>query len=406
MDLQRRMRIAFLTTEFVTEDPTSGGLSHYLARVARGCIAFGHTPVIFVQSHVSEKIEYDGITVFRLRPEPGFFVKAVDRLTLRKFSGVLRVFAFAKKCRSVLLDEHRKLSFDMVQAASYNATALCMKGEIPLVVRLSSIEIIWRKAYRKRLTLAQRIFEIQETTALHKADGVYAPSRALAEAARETAGAPVFVVEPPYCVEQIEEDRAAADQLKDREYLLFYGSIGRLKGCEVIAGILPELFTKYPGMHFVFCGRVERYSNHSMMDHVFERAGMFKKNIVYFNGLPHSQLYPVIRSARAVVLPSLVDNLPNTCLESMGAGAIVIGTKGASFEQLIEDRVSGFLAMPGDPVSLLACIEHALSLDAQGVAAMAAKAKERIGRMSPDKTIPELIRYYGNIIDNRSRKRP
>ncbi len=65
--------------------------------------------------------------------------------------------------------------------------------------------------------------------------------------------------------------------------------------------------------------------------------------LVLIDNLPHRQLYPIIAAARLVVLPSLVDNLPNACLEAMGLGTAVIGTTGASFEELITDGVNGFL---------------------------------------------------------------
>ena len=44
--------------------------------------------------------------------------------------------------------------------------------------------------------------------------------------------------------------------------------------------------------------------------------------------LPHRQLYPVIAGARLVVLPSLIENLPNAGLEAMALGRAVIGTAG------------------------------------------------------------------------------
>src|ERR1051326_7456438 len=49
------------------------------------------------------------------------------------------------------------------------------------------------------------------------------------------------------------------------------------------------------------------------------------------------------RASASVVLPSLIDNLPNSCLEAMGLGRVVIGTKGTSFEELITDEANGFL---------------------------------------------------------------
>lgn len=400
------MHIAFLTNEFVTEDNTSGGLSNYLVKVAHGLILLGHRPVVFVRSHVNGEAVYNGIKVHRIRPEPGLLIKAVDILTMKQFSGPLRVIAFSKACRNTLLREHKKEPFDIVQAASYDAVALCRTDKIPVVVRLSSIESLWRKAYEKPLTPAQRMYEYQEMRAIKKADGVFAPSFVIAENARKLLDLSVAVIESPFVADSIVPDPSAVEKCRDKDFLLFFGSIGRLKGCGVIAEILPELFRKYPGMVFVFAGRMENYSGRPMIDYIYERAGSFKKNIVYLGPLPHSGLYPVIQNARAVVLPSLIDNLPNTCLESMSLGKIVIGTKGTSFEQLIEDRISGFLASPGDPGSLLESIELALGLSPAARKDMVARAQGRIRALAVEKTIPALIGYYGKVIDERGKRSP
>lgn len=400
------MRIAFLTNEFVTEDNTSGGLSNYLVRVAHGLISLGHRPAVFVRSHVNEETSYDGIRVFRIRPEPGILIKAVDILSMKRFSGPLRVIAFSRACRETLLREHAREPFDIVQAASYDATALCRTDAIPVVVRLSSIEALWRQAYEKPLTLAQRVYEYQEKKAMQQADGVFAPSVVIAENARKMFGIPARVIEPPFVAEKIVSDASAANGCRDKDFLLFFGSLGRLKGCGVIAEMLPELFRKHPGIHFMFAGRMENYRGRPMIEYLYERAGRYKTNVVYLGALSHAALYPILQRARAVVLPSLIDNLPNTCLESMDLGKVVIGTKGTSFEQLIEDRVSGFLALPGDPVSLLACIDSALGLPPAEQVDMATRAQGRIRELAIDKTIPALIRYYGQVIDERGRMSP
>ena len=58
------------------------------------------------------------------------------------------------------------------------------------------------------------------------------------------------------------------------------------------------------------------------------------------------------RYGSVVVLPSLIDNFPNACLEAMGLGKVVIGTVGTSFDELISEGTTGFLVSPNNPEAL------------------------------------------------------
>ena len=64
--------------------------------------------------------------------------------------------------------------------------------------------------------------------------------------------------------------------------------------------------------------------------------------------LTKPELYAALRRADAAVLPSLVDNLPNTVIESLMMGIPVIGTNGASIDELVQQDVTGELVAPGD----------------------------------------------------------
>jgi len=69
--------------------------------------------------------------------------------------------------------------------------------------------------------------------------------------------------------------------------------------------------------------------------------------------LPHAQLYPIIERAHLVVLPpSLMDNLPNACLEAMTLGKPVVVRAAPADEIMITDGENGFLVSPNEPEQL------------------------------------------------------
>jgi len=79
-----------------------------------------------------------------------------------------------------------------------------------------------------------------------------------------------------------------------------------------------------------------------------DNLGQHQSKLQVLYPLPKPELYAVLQRADATVLPSLVDNLPNTAIESLMLGVPVIGTRGASIDELVEEGVTGDLVAPGD----------------------------------------------------------
>lgn len=136
-----------------------------------------------------------------------------------------------------------------------------------------------------------------------------------------------------------------------------------------------------------------------MIAYIRQQLSEQKKQIMYFGKLPHEQLYPIIKYAWAVVLPSLVDNLPNAMLESMALGTIVIGTYGTSFEELITHNSSGFLAQPGDSDELCHVMEYVQHLTEEQRKAICHRAQEHIKLLSVENTCTKLENYYQQQIE-------
>jgi glycosyltransferase involved in cell wall biosynthesis len=394
------LRIAFLTTEFISEPYFAGGLANYLVRTALSLLQFDCIPVIFVKSDRDEQVTFRGITVFRVRPIAPWWIKIADILSFKKLSWPLTMVSASRALWQRVEDEHAKIPFDIVQASSYNFTNLYTGKHIPSVVRLSSFEPLWRKAYKKPITVAQFLFERLEKRAIKKAVAVYGPSSAIAEHVSKRLNLPVSVIEPPFEVDAHAYDNTLyAERLQDKKYLLFYGAIGLLKGCRVIADILTPLLSAHKDLYFVFIGRTEKIGKESFNDYIKYNSPTVLNRILVLPPVTHEQLFPVIKNAQAVVLPSVIDNLPNTCIESMALGQIVVGTRGASFEQLITDGISGFLSEPDNAESLLDAIQKTIRLPDGQRNEMAQNARNRIKEMAPEKAARKLLDLYLKVID-------
>ena len=139
------------------------------------------------------------------------------------------------------------------------------------------------------------------------------------------------------------------------------------------------------------------------MQYVWEMAGPCRGRVLYLGKMRHGQLLPVVRKALAILLPSRLDNLPSTCIEAMAEGKTVIGTRGTSFEQLIEDGENGLLCGIDDPVGLRAAIDRVLT--EPGLAAtLGGRAQVRIAELSGLGPLLALVDFYQGAVRQEIRR--
>jgi glycosyltransferase involved in cell wall biosynthesis len=244
---------------------------------------------------------------------------------------------------------------------------------------------------------------VVERWALKRADGIFGPSYNIAQYVEKDIKRKVDVIESPYIHESLKMDTTLYTQiLNEKKYLLFMGRLSIAKGILSIAEILKDLLNMFPYLHFVFIGKEQmKYQGKAIMDFIRDKAGENRDRVIYPGRVQHSQLYPIIRNSQAVVLPSLIDNFPNVCLEAMALKQIVIGTSGTSFEQLIKDKYSGFLCEPNNPKSLIKVISEVLDLPVEKRREIGENAFKRVSELTPGKVVTKLVRYYDKIVSER-----
>lgn len=392
------MRIAFVTPEYVTESNFDGGLANYLHRVSLALVQLGHHPIIVVSSDRDEVINDNEIEINRVRVDCNHFLfRLAKKLYHNKMNSSLRWLHQSWCLNKAIKRIHKKEVIDIIQYASYTATGYFRVKKIPSVVRLSSYQPLWREAYGNLNPSQDELkMEALERESFRRVDGVFGPSHIIAKEVESMLGKEITIIETPFLLDTHDFDEKIYNQsLAGKKYLLFFGSLGLLKGVGDIAEIIYELLEKCRDLYFVFVGK-----NFGIIDTVKKNASEHQSRVLYFNKINHGELYPVIKNAYAVVLPSRIDNFPNSCLEAMAFKRVVIGTKNTSFEQLIVDGESGFLCEKKNPVDLLRIIEKVLALENVEMVRVGEKAWERIERLKPEIVVNELVNYYTRVITN------
>jgi glycogen synthase len=351
------MRVALLTAEYPIKGPDQVvyGIGVYVRRMARALYESGHYPEVFAPTNeISDTVDDKGIKVHRVNWKK-------NRLRLRLLSAVSRRILRARGWREpsewilqanglafALEKRHKVQPFHLIQSTDFLATGLWVQRRSGRVhaVRCSTAADLCNQAEHTR-GMHESIREVLERWAMRRADVVYAPSYFVANHFRNVHNIKVEVVRPPAYLE-IEPAAEAPFPLPGR-FLFHFGSLCNIKGSDLLARALLIAWEQAPDITMLWSG-------------ICERPGQIKEwrllwgkyaDQVHFTGeVPKPQLYAVLAQADAAVLPSQVDNLPNTVIESLLFGVPVIGSRHASIDELVEEGRTGYLVPLGDAATL------------------------------------------------------
>jgi len=395
-----KLRIAFATPEYVTEDHFDGGLANYLNRTAKLLSGRGHdVHVVTLSSQDESEFNHEGVMVHRVMLKPSW--QMFNRLTRYSLTTTLHWLNFSAQAFRKLKQLHREQPFHLMQYPNYSYCGLL---SIPFlrtthVVRASSDQAALHEAAGIKRNFDIAVTEQLELLQYKMTRNVFAPSVAIQRVlAEKLSKSEAQLIRTPFYIESSEWDTAVYDQfLKGKQYALYFGRFQLHKGIQTLAQALPRFLEQCPDAYVALVGRdMETSVASSMAGFARAQCGNAAERLIVIENLPHSQLYPVIEGARLIVLPSLIDNLPNTGLEAMGLGKVVIGTYDTAFDELITDGVNGFLVPPNNPSALAEKLISAWTYP--DLLAMSAAAKQRMQEFAPEKTVASLLDYYAQVL--------
>lgn len=411
------MHVVYVTTELCALGRASaGGLGSFVANMARIMRAKGNSVEIIYISTKEETIPFDEDIVFHNvyidKSEWDEYNYLANEICDNKDKSdeLRKIWVDVRKAQLVKdrLDElDSKEKIDIVHFSNLGGYSLFMDNTIPYVVRLSGFPNICE--YGAELITPTLEFDanpirkkdLLEMRALERAPVVISPSELCAGIAKKYLNKDVIVLESPFASCKESDDSVYNAHLIDKDYVLFFGSLNRNKGIHIISNIAEEYLKKHENSVLVLAGKDRIIKSEegdiSGIKYVYKKAGDYSDRVIYLGELSREQLSPIIKNSKGVMLPSRIDNLPNTCIEAMSLGAVVVGTDGASFEQMIVDGENGFLCERDNKESLLCALEKILSLSDETRLEISNNAQKTIDRMSPECVYENYLEVYSKV---------
>ncbi len=388
------MRICLVSREYPPETLT-GGIGAYTHKTAAALVRLGHETHVVTSAPLpaAEYIE-NGVVVHRMCELAGQSLMPDSLAHARAVAGAIARIPGR---------------LDIVQACEWAGEAFwyasALRRRAPLVTRLATPHFVVERlnaAAPPRLLRRGLVTRTIERVQAHRSDGIISPTRALAKIVCDGwhfAPERVTVVPTGASLGQgaISPEASLPEALRGSDYLLYFGRLERRKGVHVLGAALPAVLAAHPTLSAVFVGEDLSFGGQPMAEVIRGLAAPYADRLIFLPRMSQSALFPIIRAARLVVLPSLWENLANTCLEAMQLGRPVVATWGCGFEEVIEDGVSGFLTAPDDAAALSARMLDALA-DGAAAERVGLAAERRAQEFSVDAMAARLAEYYQQLI--------
>jgi len=383
------MNICFTSQEYPPETHV-GGIGTYTYNMAGALTEMGHAVHVITSTLKADHSYKDnGVWVHRIHSRPFMPIE----LSQLKYS-----YFVARKISGI------NCTFDIVQSSEYAGEALwySFQKKYPLITRLATPFFQLRKLNGRFFFGLRPFSNWMEKKQTFQSNGIFTSTNALAKVVVDEWDIDISGVEViPNSVDisrviRLGNNKPAPDGLGNLDYLLYFGRLEERKGVNVLADALPAVLNQFPGIHMVFVGADCGYRGATMKEYIKTKSGDYINRVKFYDNLPHEDLFPVVRSAKISILPSLWEAFGFVCVEAMALGCPVIAGGGSGFAEIIEDNISGYLVEPGNSELLAERITRCLENEEE-LRRISEGAVKRAQDFEVSKIASNLLTYYKGI---------
>lgn len=243
-----------------------------------------------------------------------------------------------------------KIRFDYIEFADFGAEGFVALNEqrlfgaypktaLGLMLHTPTFECVQFNEGLHRLELRTHEICNLEDAAIRSAPLLLSPSRGLRDQVLTRLGLDrqVEIVRYPLRLPPRAGTPLVAKRDASKLDILYFGRIETRKGVRELI----DAFAELPELGLTLVGRDMPSSPYGRSLRTWlERRG--PKNVRFEDALPRDAMLARVAECDVCILPSRFENWPNTCLEAMSQGRVVVGSVHGGMSEMIEDGVSGF----------------------------------------------------------------
>ena len=385
------MNICLLSREY-PPDTHIGGIATYTYNMASALSKLGHVVHVITSAENNESHYYqeNGVHVHRI---------SVKRRFIKEWYRLRYSRCVARKIAQI------NCPFNIVQACEFANEAFwfALEKDIPLITRLATPFYLSERLDGIGPFGPRFMLNWMERNQTLKSDGIFTSTRALAYEVADRWGidrSQIAIIPNSVDIDRIKRlgsEGRLPDILKTEDYILFFGRLEERKGIRILADALPYVLSRFPSLKMVFVGNDFGPRGLSFREYIINKARSYEHRIIFIENLPQEELFPIVRSSKMVILPSLWEAFGFVCVEAMALGRPVIASSGSGFEEIIEEGVSGYLVEPGRSDLLAEKITSCLK-DEEDLYRISQKADTRARDFEVSKVAERLLSFYEKVL--------
>jgi len=305
-----------------------GGVASYLRKMSKLLISRGHGVTIISLDESYDQTVHEGVV----------YISVSNILKQYKLSlvGVLiNAWRIRKEFKKIVKTEY----IDVVQIANLNWIGIFIPDSknYKKIVRISTSRILYDQYKDSKNSLKSKISELGEVYIMKQSDYVYAPSKLMASYYSKTYDFDVDVIRPPLVSKSTSDSKKNNYNLPTK-YFLFFGSVSKRKGIEIVLESFQRTLNTVKDAELVIAGEVKETSIKKTIEKL---PSQVRSNIHFLGLVEKPELLDIINGAHVAILPSLVDNLPNTAIECISMGIPIITIEKSSVDELVTETGLG-----------------------------------------------------------------
>jgi len=377
------MHIVLATLEYPTEPYRAGGMCWAFAKIARGLKDMGHLISVVVPADNDQVVQDDaGIPVYRYRLISYLPARIEQALTWRLPMSVTRYNHASSLYHALDRLDHKNQIDIIFAAAAPDSYFSAGSRRWKYVTRTSGHWPLMDVSNYMPQTVGSYFTDWMEFLSLKKSDAMIAPSKIHRDMYASMGCKNVQCIPTPMTTVSLSDTPPVCNDAgvnMPRRFVLFYGSLQAKKGSLVLADALQDVLAIHPDLHVVFIGRDLNVPGlGSMAASIREKLSRHLDRVHIKGVLEQSIAFDFIQHAEWVILPSIMDNLPNAMLESLWFAKPTLVTRKSGTDDLIVDGSSGIVVDPNNVEALKTGIERALAMNEDQRKRLGVNAREAV----------------------------